>query len=538
MTTTLPLLLLSFRHRNSLSAALAGQEQTVVAVRRPETLDRHMDSQMFGAILVDARDAVVDALSAVERIAQFRPDYSPQTHILLSAEDEDFCDAFILCGILKTHVTIMHRGDAVKIPESLEIGKTLALSTAHKKLPDTYGLSRAQRNAVFRGDAAILLGEITDLARVNDRHGRASGDMLLHIVTRRIDRILRTEGASASHLIDLGGARFALLSTVPLSPEQRELSALALLSHLATPYAIHQYAVQPHIRISMANARSGDSIATLLRRAALARPIKAAQTGRNIIPDAIASGQISVLYQPQYRSEDDAICGVEALARWQAPDGSEAGAAALVAAAVSEQHGAMLGDHMRAMILHDMAKWRGDAAQISVAINVLPDEFCVDSFAPNLLRIMAQNGVSPSRITIEITEHSLLDMAASTVEGLETLRSAGVRIALDDFGTGFSSLAYLKNLPVDILKIDAGFSRDAMGSPRERAILGTIVQLARTLDLKVVAEGIESETQLALLRDMGIDHYQGYLRSRAVSAQDIQAMLPMRGSADQLGQPL
>jgi EAL domain-containing protein (putative c-di-GMP-specific phosphodiesterase class I) len=204
--------------------------------------------------------------------------------------------------------------------------------------------------------------------------------------------------------------------------------------------------------------------------------------------------------------------------RWTTLQGDERGAAGLVAASMAEKNLPQLGQYIWRKVIFDMKHCLKKAPDLRIAVNITAQDLNDETFAAGILALLLAQQINPGRITIEVTEHSLIDSKGRGRAQLFQLRSAGMRIALDDFGTGFSSLAYLKDLPVDVLKIDSGFSRDASGNPRERAIISAVIQLARTLDLAVVAEGVESEEQLDLLREMGCTYYQGYLRSRPLTA--------------------
>lgn len=515
------ILLLSFRHRNAMASALQSEGSDVVAVRRADSVDRQLDQQNFKALIIDARDAVVEALAAAERLGQLRPDYLSRTYVLLAEIDQDFQEAFALCNIAKENIHIIASGAPVNAALfDLAAEKHLEVNISADERPL---LNRALRNHIMRGKGMLILCELADLARHNDRHGRAFGDILLQSMIRRIERTLRLERSDSAQIVRFGGARTGIFLPNEVLQGTYDLVA-AFDANLSTAYSIHFHAVHPAIRIYAAQARAGDSLDSLMRRAALSKSYKRLQASEARIANAIAFDEINMLYQPQYSAADDRIYGAEALARWQSRDGVEHGAAALVAAALSEQAVPKLGQHIRDRIFADLAYLPKPFKKFPIAINIMPDELHESHFSDELLKAISVKDISPAQVTIEITEHSLLNTQSRALHHLHVLRAVGARIALDDFGTGFSSLAYLKDLPVDILKIDGGFSRDALGSTRERAILGTIIQLARTLDLAVVAEGVESERQLRLLREMGITYYQGFLRSPAVSISDLTSL--------------
>jgi EAL domain-containing protein (putative c-di-GMP-specific phosphodiesterase class I) len=176
---------------------------------------------------------------------------------------------------------------------------------------------------------------------------------------------------------------------------------------------------------------------------------------------------------------------------------------------------------MQRKALRRAAVWEGALKDLNVSINLLPQDLARPGYEEWLLEEIAAAGISPQRVTVEITESALLADRDVVAGRLSRLRSAGVRIAVDDFGTGYASLAYLTSLPLDILKIDRGLIADIVGGSRDRIVVKAMIRLARDLDLKVVVEGVETIDQLVLLADWGCDVYQGFLGAGALSEEEL-----------------
>ena len=226
---------------------------------------------------------------------------------------------------------------------------------------------------------------------------------------------------------------------------------------------------------------------------------------------AIDSGEIELRFQPQVSLADGRITGVEALARWRHGELGELGAARLFAAAARASLLPALSQHIHSAALAEVARWPASLGGVNVAINVTASDLTRRDFAADLLAQAADHGVDPARLTVEVTEHELIADLRAAAALLATLRTAGVTVALDDFGSGYSSIAYLKALPLDYLKIDGGLSGDLLGTPRDQVVVRHVIAMARELGLAVIGEGIETEAHRALLAAAGATHYQGFL---------------------------
>ncbi|WP_419808041.1 EAL domain-containing protein [Sphingomonas sp.] len=243
------------------------------------------------------------------------------------------------------------------------------------------------------------------------------------------------------------------------------------------------------------------SVAPLAPRRRLADDLRA----------AIDGGEIELRYQPQVTIATGEISGVEVLARWRHARLGELGAAKLFAAATRAALLPALSRHIHAASLAAVERWPASLAHLDVALNVTASDLARADVADELLGRAAAHGIAPARLTVEVTEHELIADLDAAAARLARLRAAGVRVALDDFGSGYSSIAYLKALPLDYLKIDGGLAGDMLGTPREQVVVRHVIAMARELGLGVIAEGVESEAHRAVLAEAGATHYQGFL---------------------------
>lgn len=235
------------------------------------------------------------------------------------------------------------------------------------------------------------------------------------------------------------------------------------------------------------------------------------------LEQAIAADAIAIRYQPQIEPTTGRVIGVEALARWPGEDGPTE----LFARAA--QHGLQerLSRTVQRRALREAGKWRGLLGELDLSINLIAEDIARDGYIDWLLAEVSMAGLRPSRLTVEITESSLIIDPAAAARRLDQLRDAGVKIAVDDFGCGYSSLAYLSALPLDALKIDRAMIADIVGGSRDRIVVRAMIRLARELGLKVVVEGVESTEQLALLAAWGCDLYQGFLGAGALDQKEL-----------------
>jgi EAL domain-containing protein (putative c-di-GMP-specific phosphodiesterase class I) len=231
----------------------------------------------------------------------------------------------------------------------------------------------------------------------------------------------------------------------------------------------------------------------------------------------IAHEQVDVLFQPLIEPISGYTVGAEALARSSVVAGAEMLFARALAGGLSER----LSRLVQRKALRCAAAWEGPLRGLGVSINVLPADLVRPGYDRWLLDEISTAGIDPQRVTAEITESALLADQEEVAARLGRLREAGVRIAVDDFGTGYANLAYLTSLPLDAIKIDRSLVADIVGGERDRIVVKALIHLARELELKVVVEGVETTSQLALLAEWGCDLYQGFLAAGALTHDEL-----------------
>ncbi|HMO68918.1 MAG TPA: bifunctional diguanylate cyclase/phosphodiesterase [Novosphingobium sp.] len=387
---------------------------------------------------------------------------------------------------------------------------------------------------------ALLLG-LRRIDALNLAYGAASGDGVLAEVAARIAHFAADELDGPSLVARAGGGAFLVLASEPCSRERWQLFAEQLARVVSAPVGVPGGLVNLSPRLALVRALAGEEAESLLDR--LGQTLEGAlrQSGRRIawadgettragrtsarleadLLRAIGRGEIEVLYQPQYRCADDGLCGAEALARWNHPRLGRIGAGALFAIAERADHVVPLSRHIAALALSGAQAW---PAGLRLSVNVTPAELAVAGHGEELARMIAASGFDPARLTLEVTEQALLADIQLARATLGELAGQGIAIALDDFGAGFCNFRYLKLLPLACLKLDRTMIDGVADDPRDLAVLRGIVAMARALDLDVVAEGVESEAQRAMVAAEGCASYQGFLRAAPMSVQAFGAL--------------
>ena len=395
---------------------------------------------------------------------------------------------------------------------------------------------------------ALLFIDLDNFKDLNDTLGHDMGDQLLAQVATRLVRSVR----EADTVARFGGDEFvvmleSLAPDVQSAASQTETIADKLLASLNQPFALDggQHYSTPSIGITL----FGDERLTvdeLLKRADLAM-YQAKAAGRNtqrfFDPDmqaavnarsnleadlrqGLARGELLVHYQPVVNHQSQ-LLGAEALVRWRHPERGMISPGDFIP--LAEQTGLILplGQYVLQTACEQLQRWSQHAstAQLTVAVNVSARQFRQPDFVAQVLQTLQNHQADPHKLKLELTESLLLGDIEDTIVRMEQLKSEGVGFALDDFGTGYSSLSYLKRLPLDQVKIDQSFVRDVLTDPNDAAIVRTILALAKSLDLQVVAEGVETVGQLTFLRLHGCEAFQGYLFGRPGPVGDINAIL-------------
>ena len=370
---------------------------------------------------------------------------------------------------------------------------------------------------------AVLIG-LTRFETVNTAYGRAAGDTLLRAVSRRIAEVAREALGKGAVVARMAGSEFLVAGDA--GETSHDQVAMRFAEALARPFVVEGEFVPLGARIASAQSTGEDTAGTLLRRASEAlfeghAPREGAPALDTLAADlrrALDRGEISVLFQPQVAIATGAIVGAEALARWKHPELGMIGAETLFAAAEHAGLAAALSDHVQAHALSAAARWPAILSKIRLSINVTAGDVGRANFADSLLGRIDASGFPRARLTVEITESGIMTDLGEAARLLSELRTAGCRVAIDDFGTGYSSLAYLKALPLDYLKIDKRLSQDITGTARDRVVVRGVIDMARSLGLAVVVEGVETEAQLELLAKEGCQYFQGFLCAEPLEA--------------------
>jgi diguanylate cyclase (GGDEF)-like protein len=379
--------------------------------------------------------------------------------------------------------------------------------------------------------AAVLIG-LNRFETVNTAYGRAAGDSLLRAVSRRIAEVAREALGKSAVVARMGGSEF-LVASDDADSERLARAVAALEEALSRPFVVEGELVPLGARVASALSGEEESAAGLLRRASEAlfgdEPREAAGPSLDTLAAelrrALDRGEIEILFQPQVAIATGTIVGAEALARWRHREHGEIGAETLFAAAGHAGLAAAVSDHVQALALSTAARWPAALAKLRLSINVTGDDVGRSHFADSLLGRIDSSRFPRGRLTVEITESGIMKDLGEAARLLSELRTAGCRVAIDDFGTGYSSLAYLKALPLDYLKIDKRLSQDIGGSPRDRVVVRGVIDMARSLGLAVIAEGVETEAQLELLAKEGCQYFQGFLCAEPVSAIELARLV-------------
>jgi len=387
---------------------------------------------------------------------------------------------------------------------------------------------------------AVLVLDLDRFKVVNDSLGHSVGDQLLVTCADRIRLSLRP----GDTVCRLGGDEFAILLRAPADSSAVAAVADRLLSLLREPVQIAGEEVFPSASIGIAIPDTGDAVEDLLRHADAAmyqakgrgrdrwtqfdRSLREAVVERvrteTDLRRAIENGQLDVHYQPEFMLETGEIVGVEALVRWHHPERGLLTAGSFIA--LAEETGLVvdLGRWVLGQATVQGATWVNEGHDIIMRVNLSARQLR-PAVVGEVEEALAAAGLAPERLCLELTETAIMDDVQQTAQILQQFRDLGVQVAIDDFGTGFSSLAYLKRFAVDILKIDRTFVDGVGVDPDDTAIVSSIIGLARSLRLEVVAEGIEDPTQVAELVRLGCQRGQGFHLARPAPPEDVGMIL-------------
>ena len=414
------------------------------------------------------------------------------------------------------------------------------------ELPNLSRVSQDLDDLLGHGEPATVLAVAVDSFReVNDTLGHQVGDDLLREVGLRL-----REFAGDAVLGRLGGGRFAVAVPTTGRAEDRAMYGLQLRTQVEGEAQLG--VVSTHVRLSVGCARfpeDGADAVTLLRRAQTAmhsarrahggpvlwEPAYEVEGQRRLavvmaLREALAAGAIGVAFQPKVTAGSRRCTGVEALARWEHPALGRIGPDEFVPLAEASGLLGLLTSTVLHQSLTACRDWQSHGGAVGVAVNVSADTLQDPRFVTEVAAVLASVGVAPGLLTLELTENVVVADPQVAAERMQELRALGVRLSVDDFGTGYSSLTYLKGLPIDEVKIDKGFVAGLAQEPGDQAVVRAVVDIAHTLDMRVVAEGVEQEAQHLLLERLGVDEVQGYLHAKPMPAAEMDGWLGRRAA--------
>ena len=393
---------------------------------------------------------------------------------------------------------------------------------------------------------AALCIDLDGFKAVNDIYGHPAGDELLIEVAHRLRAVTRGNELVAR----LGGDEFAVVQEGGSQPGHAGLLSERVLTSLRAPYTVGGQTVRISASIGVAifpiDAQSASDLIknadmALYRAKAEGRGLtrfyeaamdEALRQRRQLATDlrtAISSAELKIHYQPLAELESGAIIGFEALLRWDHPLHGPISPEMFIR--LAEESGTIikLGEWVLHEACSEATRWN---PPLKLSVNLSPLQFIQDDLVGAIERVLAETGLDPTRLELEVTEGLLIKDAAGALAILERLKALGVQISMDDFGTGYSSLSYFRMFPFDKVKIDRSFVADMIANPQALAIIRSVIGLGHGLGVPVVAEGVETEEQLEALRAEGCDQVQGYLIARPNPISHFERVVMDRGDAD------
>ncbi len=402
------------------------------------------------------------------------------------------------------------------------------------------GLAQGQRSEKLTG---LLLLDLDRFKSVNDTLGHPVGDALLKGVSERLTNTTRKTDTVAR----LGGDEFAIISTNLECSDDAATLASKIIASLAEPFDLDGNEVITGTSIGIAICESGTTDVDELFRNADAALYRAKELGRGTycyfdtklneriqraksmerdLESALKGEGLYLAFQPKLDALTGSMTGAETLARWNHPEQGNIKPDQFIPVAESTGLIVDLADWIFRQACRQAALWaNSDLGPVQVAINLSAVQFKRTNILDRLMPILEETNVPPEYLELEITETAMIDNFEPVVEQLEALRATGIHIAIDDFGTGYTSLAHVKHLPVDKLKIDRSFVRNLPHSSTDAAIVRTIIALSEALGLGIVAEGVETQDQLVFLRNLGCREIQGFYITEPLPPAEFEAWL-------------
>ena len=509
----------------AMGIAIAGMHYTGMAAARFPAMERSMPTEMAAAVH-----------------GRLHPGMSGNYLALLTIVSAlAILSIALLVSVLDTRLESQTEVLASSLAFANQELQFMALHDALTKLPNRNLLGDRLRNEIAKarrsgGTFALLFLDLDGFKQVNDAFGHHTGDQLLVEIAERLRTFVQPEHTIAR----LGGDEFILLAPAA-NPEQARTISQELIQLLRSPIRVSAHEVCVTASIGIAMFGGGENEEDVMKHADSAM-YQAKALGRNnfqfyepslqenaqqqleLIHDlhqAEQRGEFVLHYQPKIDARTGEVEGAESLLRWQHPTLGLIPPAHFVP--LAEKTGLIIpiGLWVLEESCRQLSLWHAEGhANWTMSVNLSAVQFNHPGLLDALSAILKRHGIAPGSLTLEITESTAMREPDSALAILRQLAGLGVKISIDDFGTGYSSLLYLKRLPASELKVDRGFVRQLPGAPEDAAIISAIVALGRTLNLNIVAEGVETESQRSFLKDLGCSTFQGFLFAQGVSASD------------------
>jgi diguanylate cyclase (GGDEF)-like protein len=525
----------------ALVLAVAGSGLAIALVARVRPRAAHWRSLrdgsvalFWGASLTLAEFMVLSAVGLATQTASAHVLHLSSDALTLLASVGSF--VLLLALLLLSRIEARLRDSLVKTREELA---QHSLRDGLTKLPNrlrfegTLGQA-AQLADQRRGRLALLFVNIDGLKHVNHAAGHRGGDRFLCEIATRL------RGAARPHMVArVGGDEFVLL--MPDNPRKADAADLArrLVELVGEPCSLNGHEFVASCSIGIAMYPQDGALSALISHAEMAmreckgsggatysffeaRMVSGAREQAELLRDlrqAVARGQLELVYQPKVHAPSGEITGAEALVRWNHPKRGLVSPAVFIP--IAERFGVIkaIGDWVIDEACRQARIWRDKGLRMRVAINLSPHQLRDPELGRRIGAALKRHQINPKLLTCEITESVAMEDSQSTQKFFAVLAKVGVHISIDDFGTGYSSLSYLRKLPAEELKIDRSFICDLETSSDARAVVDAVVKLGQALNLKVVAEGVETEAQNQILRSLGCHQLQGYLFAKPMSPE-------------------
>jgi len=414
----------------------------------------------------------------------------------------------------------------------------------NERLAYVYKLAK-RNNSSF----SLLLIDLDRFKHVNDSLGHHIGDLLLEQVGQRLSTCLRGVDTVAR----IGGDEFTVTLTELQKKEDAAIVAEKIIEELSHPFEIHGQLIHIGCSIGITSyPNDGENLHAMLKNADMAM-YEVKEKGKNAyaffssdmtehanqrmelekdLYSALLNNELYLNYQPIINLQDETICGVEALLRWSHPKHGQVSPDKIISIAEESDLILKVGKWVLTTACKQISSWHKQGfSDLHMAINMSTRQFEEKADSVTLLKKLIQQNQLPERIIqLEITENLMLEDSKLILNSLFELKNLGISLSVDDFGTGYSSLSYLRRFPIDILKIDQSFIRDFNQGSGEDTLVKAILAMGQSLNMKVIAEGVETKEQLMFLKAHGCNYVQGYYFSKPVSANEIEILLKQQGN--------